>query len=191
MSASSRCATWVPFLFRCAWLIISILILFFNRMQPIGFVCVFYAIYCFNGLCQGITSLTYTQMMNKVIPNRVKGRFFGVRGALNSAAGIIGAQIGGAVIASSGDVRRFRLAVPDRFCTGYDFGRLPMRDGGARHPHGLGAACAFSSELLYRLRPTDEAGFQHCQLCCGDVPHHHRHVVLYLPDRAFQGGAGG
>ena len=95
------------FLFRCAWLIISILILFFNRMQPIGFVCVFYAIYCFNGLCQGITSLTYTQMMNKVIPNRVKGRFFGVRGALNSAAGIIGAQIGGAVIASSGDVRRF------------------------------------------------------------------------------------
>ena len=88
------------FLFRCAWLIISILILFFNRMQPIGFVCVFYAIYCFNGLCQGITSLTYTQMMNKVIPNRVKGRFFGVRGALNSAAGIIGAQIGGAVIAS-------------------------------------------------------------------------------------------
>ena len=94
-------------LFRTSWLIISILILFFNRMHPLGFVCVFYAIYCFNGLCQGITSLTYSQMMNKVIPNRVKGRFFGVRGAFNSAAGIIGAQIGGAIIASNGDVKRF------------------------------------------------------------------------------------
>ena len=94
-------------LFRCSWLIISILILFFNRMAPVGFVCAFYAIYCYSGLCQGLTSLTYTQMMNKVIPNRVKGRFFGVRGAFNSAAGIIGAQIGGAIIASNGDVRRF------------------------------------------------------------------------------------
>lgn len=94
-------------LFRSSWLIISILILFFNRMHPMGFVCVFYAIYCFNGLCQGITSLTYSQMMNKVIPNRVKGRFFGVRGAFNSAAGIIGAQIGGAIIASNGDIERF------------------------------------------------------------------------------------
>ena len=63
-------------------------------MEPLGFVCVFYGIYCFNGLCQGITSSTYTQMMNKVIPNRVKGRFFGVRGAFTSAAGIVGAQIG-------------------------------------------------------------------------------------------------
>jgi len=95
------------FLFRCSWLIISILILFFNRMHPLGFVCVFYAIYCYSGLCQGLTVLTYSQMMNKVIPNRVKGRFFGIRGAFNSAAGIIGAQIGGAIIASNGDVRRF------------------------------------------------------------------------------------
>ena len=76
-------------------------------MEPLGFVCVFYGIYCFNGLCQGITSSTYTQMMNKVIPNRVKGRFFGVRGAFTSAAGIVGAQIGGAIIAANGDVRRF------------------------------------------------------------------------------------
>lgn len=94
-------------LYRCSWLIISILILFFNRMAPVGFVCAFYAIYCYSGLCQGLTMLTYTQMMNKVIPNRVKGRFFGVRGAFNSAAGIIGAQIGGAIIASGGDVKRF------------------------------------------------------------------------------------
>lgn len=94
-------------MFRLSWLIISILILFFNRMAPVGFVCVFYAIYCYSGLCQGLTSLTYTQMMNKVIPNRVKGRFFGVRGAFNSAAGILGAQIGGAIIAANGDVRRF------------------------------------------------------------------------------------
>ncbi len=92
---------------RVSWLILSILILFFSRMEPLGFVCVFYGIYCFNGLCQGITSSTYTQMMNKVIPNRVKGRFFGVRGAFTSAAGIVGAQIGGAIIAANGDVRRF------------------------------------------------------------------------------------
>ena len=92
---------------RVSWLILSILILFFRRMEPLGFVCVFYGIYCFNGLCQGITSSTYTQMMNKVIPNRVKGRFFGVRGAFTSAAGIVGAQIGGAIIAANGDVRRF------------------------------------------------------------------------------------
>lgn len=94
-------------LFRVSWLVISLLILFFNRMHPLGFVCVFYAIYCYSGLCQGLTMLTYTQMMNKVIPNRIKGRFFGVRGAFTSAAGILGAQIGGAIIASSGDVRRF------------------------------------------------------------------------------------
>ncbi len=96
-------------LFRTSWLVISILILFFNRVHPIYFVCVFYAIYCVGGLCQGITSLTYTQMMNKVIPNRVKGRFFGVRGAFNSAAGILGAQIGGAIIASNGKVERFGI----------------------------------------------------------------------------------
>ena len=41
---------------RVSWLILSILILFFSRMEPLGFVCVFYGIYCFNGLCQCITS---------------------------------------------------------------------------------------------------------------------------------------
>ena len=92
---------------RLSWLVLSLLILFFSRMQPLYFVCVFYGVYCFNGLCQGITSLTYTQMMNKVIPDRMKGRFFGVRGAFTSAASILGAQVGGAILASNGDVRRF------------------------------------------------------------------------------------
>lgn len=70
-------------------------------------------------------------MMNKVIPNRVKGRFFGVRGAFTSAAGIVGAQIGGAIIAANGDVRRFWRAVRDRLCAGHDLRSPAGRDGGA------------------------------------------------------------
>lgn len=125
---------------RVSWLVLSVLILFFSRMEPLGFVCVFYGIYCFNGLCQGITSLTYTQMMNKVIPNRVKGRFFGVRGALTSAAGILGAQIGGAIIAANGDVRRFGVLFGIAFV-------LDMTSAGIQ---------ALTIEPALRMRPVDD-----------------------------------
>ncbi len=97
------------FAYRCAWLLLSLLIFFNNRVSPILFVCIFYGVFCFNGMWSGIMMLNYTQLINKIIPETSKGRFFGIRGAFTSAGSIIGAQLGGAILAAGGDAKRFAL----------------------------------------------------------------------------------
>ena len=97
------------FAFRFAWLALSLLIFFNNRISPLLFVCIFYGIFCVNGAWSGVMMLCYTQLINKIIPEAAKGRFFGIRGAFTSVGSILGAQIGGAVLAAGGDAKRFAL----------------------------------------------------------------------------------
>ncbi|MGE5558563.1 MAG: MFS transporter [Bacillota bacterium] len=85
---------------RTAFLVLGLLIMFVAPKNERAFVFLFYAVYWLHGLLMGGVALSWFNYINKIIPFKARGRFFGVRGSINGLAGIAGSFLGGLILAS-------------------------------------------------------------------------------------------
>ena len=87
---------------RLPWLLIALAALLLAGASPawnlIGFF-VFYALFCFSG---GVVMPAWLDMIGKIIPERKRGRFFGLSRFIGNGAGIGGALVAGYLLENLG-----------------------------------------------------------------------------------------
>ncbi|MFC1718531.1 MFS transporter [Candidatus Poribacteria bacterium] len=94
---------------RITWLFLSLAVFMLAGSSPIWILLaffIFYAIFCFSG---GINTPAWLDMIAKIIPERRRGRFFGVSNFIGSGTGVVGALIAGHLLD--------KLSFPNNFAT--------------------------------------------------------------------------
>jgi MFS family permease len=94
---------------RAQSLIIGLLILFVAPRNRMLFVILFYAVYWLNGFTHGCEGISYSVFINKVIPFKVRGRFFGIRGIFCGVGSIIGSLVFGVILASGDSTLNYAI----------------------------------------------------------------------------------
>jgi len=87
---------------RLPWLFIALAVLLLPEARPVWKLLAFftfYSVFCFSG---GINTPAWLDMLGKIIPERKRGRFFGLSSFIGSGVGVGGALVAGYLLENSG-----------------------------------------------------------------------------------------
>lgn len=95
------------FLERLPFLCIAVTCFLFARSQPIWALISFFLIYIWFGLGEGVVSIAWREMLAKLFPTEIRGRFFGVSNFFEALLSVIGSSAAAFILGA--------LVYPDNF----------------------------------------------------------------------------
>ncbi|MEZ0536312.1 MFS transporter [Caldicellulosiruptoraceae bacterium PP1] len=89
-------------LMRLTWFLLAVDIFLFAEKNNWLFVVLFYTIFSLQGLCTAFTSITWFNLILKLVPEKYRSRFFGIRSTCGGIFETLGAYLMGIILKSFG-----------------------------------------------------------------------------------------